>query len=443
MSWRRHISKAGHRRRATRGFTLLETMLAAAIGLVVVMAVFGILDSLTRTERVVERHVAESEELARLHRVMSRAFSSLAMSEVPPPPMQSLRERQNGARRNEEAAASSTSSTAGSASAAAAPADAVSARALQSLQARGMDAASAQAALSAARTQSGSGAVNRQRTTAEIDAAESRIDSEKLREQRRARPPSRVTLTSDSSARSELAALPTRQNQLESPQRLEVVLAESPVPLPPEVATAARGARGAQGAREVHAHRGVFELLPEVDEQADESRPQSWALWWRPLPPAVNAKALESSQQVDESVIVPGSDLPPPVKVAGSIATLQWRAFHENNKKTDYSAAWAQELPGYFELEVRTVGGRYANWMFEVSWSVMREVDEAPVAAGADEAEEEGRDPSAASGTPSGSAPGSTSGAPRGGAEPAATGNGSRARTPRLPSGSRSGGGER
>lgn len=398
MSRRRHLRQHGRpSRRVARGFTLLETMLAAAIGLVVVMAVFGILDSLTRTERVVERHVSESEELARLHRVMSRTFSSLAMSDAPPPPMQSLRERQSAARRSEEAAASGSSpaneSTPG---AAGVPADAVSARAMQSLQARGMDAASAQAALSAARAQGGA-AVNRQRTTAEIDAAERRIDAEKLREQRRARPPNRVSLTSDSSARVELAALPRRMNELASPQRLEVVLAESPVPLPADVATSTRGATGA---REVHAYRGVFELLPESDglvEEAD-SRPQSWALWWRPLPAAVNATAPGTSDPVDESVALPGGAALPPVRIAGGIASLQWRAFHENSKKTDYSAAWAQELPGYFEMEVRTVGGRYANWMFEVSWSVMREVDDAPVASG------EGREDLAAgrSGTESG-----------------------------------------
>jgi hypothetical protein len=353
-------------------------MLAAAIGLVVVLAVFGILDSLTRTQRVVESNIEETENLERIHRVMSRVFSSLSMSDAQAPPMRSLRDRQN-AELKAQARGGEGSGTGGAtgaastgANASAGSADALAARAAQSLAAKGLDAASAQAAANAVRSAvggSGSG-----ESTEANDPPGSAAMAEAAR-RRNARPPERLMLSDDPSAAAALAAFPARPREMTTPQRLEVVLAESPVPILAPVQTSS--APSAPGAPQLRSFRGVFELLPEENapSRGVVERPQSWALWWRPLPPVVNAVDTKTSEEIDATTPVAGGAVVPATKIAGGIASMQWRAFHENTRKTQYVAAWAQELPGYVEIELKTVQGRYANWMFEISWVVQSEIE--------------------------------------------------------------------
>ncbi len=362
-----------------RGFTLLETMLAAAIGLVVVLAVFGILDSLTRTQRVVESNIEETENLERIHRVMSRVFSSLSMSDAQAPPMRSLRDRQNAELRAQARGGEGSNSTSGGtgtasagANSSAGSADALAARAAQSLAAKGLDAASAQAAANAVRTAvGGTGSAE----SADADGPPGSAAMAEAARRRNARPPERLMLSDDPSAAAALAAFPARPREMSTPQRLEVVLAESPVPIPAPAQTSSVAA--APGTPQLRSFRGVFELLPEENapSRGVVERPQSWALWWRPLPPVVNAVDAKTSEEVDATTPIAGNAVIPATKIAGGIASMQWRAFHENTRKTQYVAAWAQELPGYIEIELKTVQGRYANWMFEIGWVVQSEIE--------------------------------------------------------------------
>jgi len=153
-------------------------------------------------------------------------------------------------------------------------------------------------------------------------------------------------------------------------QRLEVVLDRSPLP---------RGfARGMGGSlsTSVQANleeieepapataRGVFELRPDratlrVDGTpvAPSDGPEGWTLWWRPL--------------VDEeSVDLDPTRDPEAVPVVSGLASCRWRAFVKRERKEAISVRTNMDLPAHMELEVRTLGGQHANWMFEVQWSV-------------------------------------------------------------------------
>ena len=69
-----------------RGFTLLETMLAAAIGALVVLACLGMMFMMNRTDRALDARATEQAELERLRWVMERTFSRLLMSDEPHTP---------------------------------------------------------------------------------------------------------------------------------------------------------------------------------------------------------------------------------------------------------------------------------------------------------------------------------------------------------------------
>src|SRR6185436_11703184 len=66
-----------------RAFTLLETMLAASIGAMVVFACLGIFYLMNRTDRAMEARANDQAQLERLRFVMERTFSSLLTSDEP------------------------------------------------------------------------------------------------------------------------------------------------------------------------------------------------------------------------------------------------------------------------------------------------------------------------------------------------------------------------
>ena len=169
---------------------------------------------------------------------------------------------------------------------------------------------------------------------------------------------------------------------------------------------------------------GVFELTPpgpaptsdgsmafsSVDSAAAPVR-EGWTLWWRPIEPPVNASAVEvlGLAALAGTEMEPGSTVPPPSGgasgssgggvAAGSPSLLvdprldptavplirglemcHWSVYRGRKLMPDYAATYSGELPAYVQLEIRTTSGVYANWMFEVGWATVREPGQAEAA---------------------------------------------------------------
>lgn len=125
------------------------------------------------------------------------------------------------------------------------------------------------------------------------------------------------------------------------------------------------------------ATRQVFELRPDwmTPRAAGAPRPDpatsGWTLWWRPLPPdteGANAAFYATDPTED----------PRAVPLASGLAGLQWTAFKQKERLSSITATQLIDLPGYFEIQLRTTAGHYANWMFEVGGQIGPEsLDEA------------------------------------------------------------------
>ena len=98
-------------------------------------------------------------------------------------------------------------------------------------------------------------------------------------------------------------------------------------------------------------YRGAFELRASQERTAYE-------LWWVPMPPA----GLEDEQAFDITT------LPEPTRLCAHLAEVRWSAFIDSGKVTKVRAIEARQFPAYVELEVTTIDGLYASWMFELSW---------------------------------------------------------------------------
>ncbi|MCA9271564.1 MAG: type II secretion system protein [Phycisphaerales bacterium] len=98
-------------------------------------------------------------------------------------------------------------------------------------------------------------------------------------------------------------------------------------------------------------YRGAFELRASQERTAYE-------LWWVPLPPA----GLPSEESFDITT------LPEPTRLCAHLAEIRWSAFIDSGKVAKIRAVEARQFPAYIELEVRTIDGLYASWMFELGW---------------------------------------------------------------------------
>ena len=118
--------------------------------------------------------------------------------------------------------------------------------------------------------------------------------------------------------------------------RLELVVSQSPVPLPTDGLSNAELTTGQLAERYAGRIRGVFEVVA-VD--------RAWSLFWTPIDP-------------------PG----PPYELIGNLEGLSWTAI-PNNVEEDYqevaSAYLQQDFPRGVLLRIRTKGGVEQEWAFE------------------------------------------------------------------------------
>lgn len=139
--------------------------------------------------------------------------------------------------------------------------------------------------------------------------------------------------------------------------RLEVVVDRLPRGTHPPEARAGRAEPeapegvAAVGFEDLLGYRGAFELRPSQEITAYE-------LWWTPLKP----RGLPEGVAFDERT------LPEAKRLCGHIAELRWSAFIDSTKAARVRAIEARQLPAYLELEITTIDGLYASWMFELGW---------------------------------------------------------------------------
>lgn len=105
------------------------------------------------------------------------------------------------------------------------------------------------------------------------------------------------------------------------------------------------------------ATRGVLELRP------DPTDPRAWALWWRPVLADGSAffDVFENDRDKQAILLMQG------------IERMRWQVYDDEQRKVDFRATWQGDLPAYVEVEVAMTSGLYANWMFEIGWSVAAE----------------------------------------------------------------------
>lgn len=233
-------------RPSRRAFTLLEVVLAAMVGALMVMAAFMALSGMERTNQRLAARATEQVQLERAQLVIYRALNALAMSDAPSPPGR-WRERQPGR------------------GGAPPPPPAPTAPPEQAPGEPGARAVSAP----------------------------------------QPEPPARFILRADPASE----RTPPAWNAGTPPQHLELTLSQPPiVPDRPddEFADWRMPMTNHQGlALDVHTHRGRFELVPVEATPVDAPPRTEYQLWWRPLPPLpVGLDQLDTTPFSDPPVLV-------------------------------------------------------------------------------------------------------------------------------------------
>ncbi len=358
----RNTSLAASPRRA---FTLIEVMLAAALGSLVLVACLGVYGALQRSDKVLGERFDHTGQIANVRLVISRMMSSLAMSDEQRPPQgeEAGKRVADGKKEAEE---------------------------LAKKAAEGKD--------------------------SKRDGAEG-SDPLKYRP--------RLALTNDNSKQvgGVLRRASIAGSAGELPQRLEIVSMRSP--LPPDFGQSLNPKMYQGAAKQQEAERRTLmgelpptfalpmrmalELRPDRMTRWIDDRPRGasdgWTLWWRPLPS--DPRVPVPPDPVDDVNAVP---------IAQGLASCHWRVFQKSEFKDEFAAVWWQDLPAYLEMELETVAGVKASWLFEVEWVNIKE-------GTGDESSEESGSPDEGSGSLAG---GSTRGGGRPtGASPSGSGRGS------------------
>lgn len=339
------------------GFTLLETVLASVIGAVVLSAAFAMFLSVSRTERSMARASRHIEELGLTQQVLRRSFMTMVLAST-----ETVRDAVEGAEEDGEV------------------------------------------------TPDESAALPRPRLLLAFDDA-----------------PSLGAMRTNAAIEGVQLADPAGYGF--GPQRLEVVLPDKPVPesmrlMPAAWSTAPSddliqafdpsgvavpvseaGLRGCFELRPDGARERVIEgyglvvsrdLLPPPLTPAARTSPEGWTLWWRPM--YGEEFAARQAGRVYDIDLMP-SLLAEAVPLVRGIEVLRWTAFAAEDDPNDpdapviverwpeYAASTVEDIPGYVEIELKTTSGTYANWMFELGWSLAEESSADEASAPDDEAE--------------------------------------------------------
>lgn len=418
-----------NRRNRGSGFTLLEVVLATALGAMVIVVCLALLTSMERLERPL---AVRQQELADLHRartVIQRAMSSLVMSDTTQPVNPNAR-RTVGA-----STASTDESNAKSAFEATAEATASKQQQQARPPARLLLEADESDELKAMLQQVGVPSDS----AGSIQRMEVVVDTPPIAPSFRAELGDVIATTyaqnkaaagktaTPSSGLSNSAALSTQAGAVQNSAGGSGSNRGTALRNRLNSATQTGAASGNRRSRTLNANsastaksgslRGAFEIRPMLTtanaEARREGRPVLYELWWSPLPAAKDtSKSRPLSANSSEAANQPIDDprtleaWGEPVLLADNLVKCRWQFFSTGEKRSAHSAVWDKELPAYVEFELQTKTGLYANWMFEIGWSKGPELatttTDAASGGGVDAASPTGAGPIDANGNPRG-----------------------------------------
>lgn len=378
-----------------RGFTLIETLLAAALGSLVLLVVVGIVTVMDRTETGSVDRLARTNEMEQAQTVIRRSLGSLAMAGGSAP-VQS-RAQQAG----REGAA--PPEIPGQVTFTPTPRLILAPMGTDPLLA-------AQTAVGVTTTTTGTD------ETVSAGAGELSLKgggAQRLHIALTSLPlPEQAFMVPGAVARSTRRAL---TGEVEDPEAETERETTQPEETPEETLTeetdATEGEDDGSDSELVPIFWGVFELTPPgpapidglTGEPIDEDSREGWTLWWRQIEPPVNPSAAaligaaalmdaETGQTptatsvptgapgISAGVLVDPRMDPTAVPLIRGLEMCHWSVYRGRKLMPDYAATYSGELPAYVQLEIRTTSGVYANWMFEVGWATVREPGQAEAA---------------------------------------------------------------
>ncbi len=390
-----------HSNRSRPGFTLMEVMLAAILGAMVVGASLALFSMMDRARKLQNDRLETNTELAFAHKVLQQAFRTLLMENSPEPKDDDLK---NKIKQDiEDAADGKTTERRDDTE--------IQRFALQpDLSKRTYDGSLLQT-IDLTLTTPPVHAVSRSLTAEEEENAQ-------LRQLALAR--SRDTnVWSDRSSSSRLGSSSSRlSGSTKSAGGKSSADGSSTSRERNPSATSARadrlrsGAAGLGGSADDRVAslasqeiepprapgvRGVFEFRQEDDPKviarlasSGLQNANAWSLWWKQIPPdddldlpaapstdtageGANA-AKERAERLRLIALARASRTDTPeVKLLSGIGSAQWQVYRRRKMVTRMAATHAKELPAYVNLKFDTIDGRHQDWLFEVNWSYGQE----------------------------------------------------------------------
>ncbi|MFO0830239.1 MAG: hypothetical protein U0637_00210 [Phycisphaerales bacterium] len=390
-------------------FTLIEVALATVIGSIVLIAALSLVATMERTQRTVARRAADTAQLQRTQMVLQRAFGSILVSAPAPQRPASVAVAQPAGQDGTSAPGGGSATTTAASNTPSVsrevPAESRGRRAPGEAPDRGPGARreSGPAGSTAPATGAGTGSGAQPPTTTTPSASQPLV-----------RPPEdappRVILHHDDLVSRFFMTLKETDGTVSriAPQRLEMVLIEPPVPTQqpdpfvlaqqvrleakrrgiaherPDQSDQAPDTAGQEpdaasnpdaAASEdwgIRAVRGAFELLPKEDQSGqallgEDGNPKAWELWWVPLAPRMTIEEVREMGRA--RAVLEASSYGQPFRVATDLTACRFRMFSDRTRKEEYQATIQNELPAYAEVDVATVAGVSATWLFEVSWA--------------------------------------------------------------------------
>jgi hypothetical protein len=369
---------AVRRRRARRGFTLVEVVLSAMLGSIVVMAMWGLLSAIRSTDLRVKDRNDEAVQMSRLHRAVSRAASQLVVLPVDAAKA-AARVRgssgsgsgsgESGSGGGGAGGGSGSGSGGGSGGSGGRSGDGPSWRRSSEAD-NGLTRGGAAAGIASGQREgenisgtkfdargaaplgAGSGPTGGAAGSGGGDGKSGEGTGGTGNGQRETPPPPRLLLEADLGAAPALVAdAQGMVNQAPAMQRLELVVSESPV-------------LGSADGRDVGAERAVL-LSKTRGAFAVRSSPRGKGL-------AVYWDTFELDSMPDPQVQrQPTTSM----LVADGFESVRWTLARSDESGTlrfleDLSVSAQDELPAFVVMNVTTIWGQSATYMLEVGWTV-------------------------------------------------------------------------
>ncbi|KAA0217249.1 MAG: hypothetical protein DYG94_01575 [Leptolyngbya sp. PLA3] len=300
-----------------RGFTLLETALAATIGGMVILTAIGLFGMIERSEKGLERQFNETRQLGTLQQVLRRSINTVLMSTSLDASIESATGQEDVKMGNGEIVEDNEPAW--------------------------------------------DGTGERPRIILEIDNTEDLARCMALAAPPMGDPmgmPQRLEIVSPRSPIPSSLRLPTQSWMnagVDVENELEVYGISGPV-------------------------RGVFEFRPDgsrerllrsagmgvaTGERIRNDTQTGWTLWWRPVFPDEIVRLQAGMPATEADFITNAAEGYPIIR---GVKRARFIAFDNRFRRLTYAARTATDLPAYFEIEIETWAGAYVNWMFEVGW---------------------------------------------------------------------------